>query len=47
VRVWIEPLAKQLDQVMAIGDLYRFDRFTAPAALWEDLLQRFPELLAG
>jgi hypothetical protein len=28
--VWIEPVAKQLDAVAAIGDLYRFDRFTAP-----------------
>jgi hypothetical protein len=32
VRVWIEPYAKQLDEVAAIGDLYRFDRFAAPAA---------------
>ena len=47
VRVWIEPLAKQLDEVVAIGDLYRFDRFAAPAELWEDLQARYPELLAG
>ncbi len=45
VRVWIEPLAKQLDDVVAIGDLYRFDRFAAPDALWEDLRQRYPALL--
>jgi RNA polymerase sigma factor (sigma-70 family) len=45
VRVWIEPLAKQVDDVVAIGDLYRFDRFTAPAALWDELQERFPELL--
>jgi hypothetical protein len=45
VRVWIEPVAKQLDEVVAIGDLYRFDRFTAPASLWDDLQQRCPELL--
>lgn len=45
VRVWIEPVAKQLDDVVAIGDLYRFDRFTAPEALWDDLQQRYPELL--
>jgi RNA polymerase sigma factor (sigma-70 family) len=45
-RVWIEPYAKQLDEVTAIGDLYRFDRFTAPAALWQDLQDRYPELLA-
>jgi RNA polymerase sigma factor (sigma-70 family) len=47
IRVWIEPYAKQLDEVTAIGDLYRFDRFTAPATLWRDLQDRFPELLAG
>jgi RNA polymerase sigma factor (sigma-70 family) len=44
-RVWIEPLAKQLDDVVAIGDFYRFDRFSAPHALWEDLQRRYPELL--
>ncbi len=47
VRVWIEPAAKELDQVVAIGDLYRFDRFVAPAELWEDLERRLPTLLAG
>jgi hypothetical protein len=40
VRVWIEPVARQLDEVMAIGDLYRFGRFAAPASLWDDLQQR-------
>jgi RNA polymerase sigma factor (sigma-70 family) len=45
VRVWIEPAARHLDQVMAIGNLYRFDRFTAPASLWHDLQQRYPDLL--
>jgi RNA polymerase sigma factor (sigma-70 family) len=45
VRVWIEPVAKQLDTVVAIGDLYRFDRFAAPGELWDDLQARFPELL--
>jgi RNA polymerase sigma factor (sigma-70 family) len=45
VRVWIEPVARQLDEVVAIGDLYRFDRFTAPGSLWDDLQQRYPELL--
>jgi RNA polymerase sigma factor (sigma-70 family) len=44
-RVWIEPVAKQLDAVAAIGDLYRFDRFAAPAELWDGLEARFPELL--
>ena len=47
VRVWIEPVARQLDEVLAIGDLYRFDRFVAPAALWEELQQRYPELLTA
>jgi RNA polymerase sigma factor (sigma-70 family) len=46
-RVWIEPVAKQLDAVGAIGDLYRFDRFAAPAEVWDDLQARFPELLDG
>jgi hypothetical protein len=26
-------------------DLYRFDRFAAPAKVWDDLQARFPELL--
>jgi RNA polymerase sigma factor (sigma-70 family) len=47
VRVWIEPVAKQLDAVVAIGDLYRFDRFAAPAQLWEELQARFPDLLTS
>jgi RNA polymerase sigma factor (sigma-70 family) len=46
VRVWIEPVAKQLDAIEAIGELYRFDRFAAPAELWDDLQARFPELLS-
>jgi hypothetical protein len=47
VRVWIEPVAQQLDEMVAIGDLYRFDRFAAPASLWDDLQQRYPELLTA
>ncbi|HXV59038.1 MAG TPA: RNA polymerase sigma factor [Gaiellaceae bacterium] len=46
-RTWIEPVARQLDAVVAIGDLYRFDRFAAPAELWTDLESRFPELLGA
>lgn len=46
-RVWIEPVAKQLDTVVAIGDLYRFDRFAAPASVWQSLRERFPELLSA
>ncbi len=45
VRVWIEPLARQLDDVVAIGELYRFDRFAAPDALWDDLQRRYPAIL--
>ena len=45
IRVWIEPAAKQLDAVAAIGDLYRFDRFAAPTEVWSELQARFPELL--
>ena len=46
-RAWIEPVARQLDTVVAIGDLYRFDRFAAPAELWDGLQARFPELLSA
>lgn len=45
VRVWIEPVPKQLGAVVTIGDLYRFDRFAAPAELWDVWQARFPELL--
>ena len=45
--MWIEPVAKQLDAVVAIGELYRFDRFAAPARLWEELQARFPDLLTS
>jgi hypothetical protein len=31
-RVWLEPVAKQLDAMVAIGDLYHFDRFAAPVS---------------
>lgn len=45
VRTWVEPVAGQLDDMMAMGALYRFDRFKAPAALWDELQERFPDLL--
>jgi hypothetical protein len=35
VRVGIEPPAKQLDTVVAIGDPHGFDRCAAPAQLWD------------
>jgi RNA polymerase sigma factor (sigma-70 family) len=47
MRVWVEPVAKQLDAVVAIGELYRFDRFAAPKQLWDDLQARFPDLLTS
>jgi hypothetical protein len=47
VRVWIEPVARQHDEAIAIGDLYRFDRFAAPDARWDDLQRRFPASLAA
>jgi hypothetical protein len=47
VRVWIEPVARQLDEVVAIGELYRFDRFAAPDSLWRDLQRRYPDLLGA
>jgi RNA polymerase sigma factor (sigma-70 family) len=47
VRVWIDPVARQLDEVVAIGDLYRFDRFAAPASVWDDLQRRYPDLLGA
>ncbi|MGF1664495.1 MAG: hypothetical protein ACFCVG_18870 [Kineosporiaceae bacterium] len=43
----LEPEADQLDMVVAIGDLYRRDRWAAPAAVWEDLERRFPDLLTS
>jgi hypothetical protein len=46
-RVWLEPVADQLDDIEAIGELYRFDRFAAPEALWAELQQRYPALLGG
>ena len=46
-KVWIEPAARELDDVVAIGELYKFDRFTAPATLWADLQRRFPQLLTA
>jgi hypothetical protein len=40
-------VAKQLDDVEAIGELYRFDRFAAPDKLWDELQRRYPALLAA
>lgn len=38
---------RPVESSVRIGDLYRFDRFAAPAELWADLQRRYPELLAG
>jgi RNA polymerase sigma factor (sigma-70 family) len=43
----LEPEADQLDMVVAIGDLYRRDRWAAPATVWADLERRFPDLLTS
>ena len=43
----LEPEADQLDMVVAIGDLYRRDRWAAPEAVWRDLERRFPDLLTS
>jgi hypothetical protein len=44
----IDPTLEETEfRMLAIGDLYRFDRFTAPARLWDDLQQRYPELLTA
>ena len=45
VRLRVEAVAQQLDAVVAIGDLYRIDRFTAPSQLWDQLRQKYPDLL--
>jgi hypothetical protein len=40
-----EPAARQLDDVMAIGDLYHFDRFAAPDTLRADFPRHSPSPL--
>lgn len=40
----LDTLADQLDVAVAIGDLYRADRFAAPAQLWQDLRKACPDL---
>ncbi|WP_158220652.1 RNA polymerase sigma factor [Kineosporia sp. A_224] len=39
--------ADQIDTAVAIGELYRADRFAAPPQLWEHLRTRLPDLLPG
>lgn len=37
--------SKQIDHIVAIGDLYRSDRFTAPEDLWRSVSRAIPDLL--
>jgi RNA polymerase sigma factor (sigma-70 family) len=43
----LEVVSDQLDTVVAIGELYRADRFAAPEQVWAHLRQICPDLLAG
>ncbi len=36
--------ANELDDLVAVGSLYRCDRFAAPATVWKEIEQAFPEL---
>lgn len=42
-----EKVADQLEEIVAIGDLYRSDRFAAPATVWDSLVKTMPELIVG
>lgn len=44
---WLEPAAAQLDLAVAIGELYRADRFAAPGDMWAQVQQACPDLLAA
>ena len=41
----LDTLADQIDVAVAIGELYRADRFAAPAQIWQDLRQACPDLV--
>lgn len=41
-----EAVADQIDTAVAIGDLYRSDRFAAPDLVWRQLQRACPDLLA-
>ena len=41
----IETVGSQIDAIVAIGDLYKRDRFAAPASVWSDLAAAMPELV--
>lgn len=40
-----ERAADQIESVVAIGDLYRRDRFAAPATVWARLREAMPDLI--
>jgi DNA-directed RNA polymerase specialized sigma24 family protein len=42
-----ERVADQIETVVAIGDLYRRDRFAAPYDVWQSLRTSMPELIDG
>lgn len=43
----IEQIADDIDAVVAIGSLYKADRFAAPAQIWEHIQTEFPTLVGG
>jgi RNA polymerase sigma factor (sigma-70 family) len=43
--VLFERAADQIEDVVAIGNLYRSDRFAAPASIWSQLHAAMPDLL--
>ena len=40
----LDTVADQIDTAVAIGELYRADRFAAPAAVWRHVAQACPDL---
>ena len=43
----LDAIADQIDVAVAIGELYRADRFAAPTEVWEQLQRACPDLLDG
>jgi hypothetical protein len=42
----LNTLADQIDPAVAVGELYRADRFAAPQQVWEQLQRTCPDLIA-
>lgn len=42
----LEAVGDQIETAVAIGELYRSDRFAAPAEVWQQLRHSCPDLLA-